>query len=173
MQKLTIIRATANDVDEMYELLMQHGPNQWNYLPEDGVAAELENVVDGKAIALLAELDSHIIGFAVTYPGYMRFPEHMHSDVVVEKVGYIGNVVVHKDYAGKGIGTILLEQAKVALLERGVSEVHIDCHEENLASRGMMKKAGFVKLALYSDPKRRSSGSRKSWVGRFTPSGSA
>ena len=40
----------------------------------------------------------------------------------------------------------------------------IDRHEENLASAGMMRKAGFVTLKTYLDLERRDYGSRKTTV---------
>lgn len=166
MQQIQLRHAVAGEVSEMRSFLMEHGPNDWNHLPEDGVAAELRDVAEGKAIALLVEIDMKLVGFAIAYPGFNRFPEYTSPNTSATVVGYIGDVVVHKDYAGKGIGSTLLEETKGALLERGVLEVSIDCHEENKASRGMMRKAGFKELALYFDPERRSIGSRRSWVGR-------
>jgi GNAT superfamily N-acetyltransferase len=165
MQQPQFRRATADDTDVMYSVLMEYGTNEWNYLPEADVAAELKDVAEGKAFALLAELDTSIIGFAIAYPRFIRFPEHTDPNISEAAVGYIGDVVVHKEYAGKGIGTVLLEEVKKAFLKYGVFEIYIDCHEENKASRGMMRKACFEELTRYLDPKRRTTGTRKSWVG--------
>lgn len=167
MKKLLFRHAKADDVNEMYSLLRKHGPNKWNYLPEEGVKAELRDVADGKAASILVELDDYIVGFAIAYPGFIRFPEYTKPGNPTEVIGYIGDIVVHQEHSGQGIGTVLVEKAKVALFERGVFEIYIDCHEENMVSRAMIKKAGFKEIAVYFDPDRRSVGSRRSWVGRF------
>jgi len=168
MQQMQLRRAIAGDVSEMRLLLMEHAPNEWNYLPEDGVTTELRDVVEGKAIALVAELETKIVGFAIAYPGFIRFPEYTAPNTSAAAVGYIGDVVVHTEYSGKGIGTTLLTETIGLLSTLGVSEVNIDCHEENKASRGMMRKAGFEEVAVYLDQERRSTGSRRSWIGRYT-----
>lgn len=160
------LKAEASHTPEMQSLLMKHGPNEWNYLPEEGVKAEMEDVASGRAIAVLAEAEEKIIGFAVAYPGLIRFPAIVDSRKDAGACGYIGDVVVHSDFAGKGIGSKLLNEAKSLLREAKVQEIHIDCHEENAASRGMMRKAGFRQLALFDDPDRRFAGSRKTWLGR-------
>ena len=167
MKELLYRHAKADDVDEMYSLLKEHGPNKWNYLPEGGVIAELRDVADGKAVSILAELGDYIVGFAIAYPGFIRFPEYTTPSNSTEIIGYIGDIVVHMEHSGKGIGTVLVEEVKAALIEHGISEIYIDCHEENTASRLMMKKAGFEEVAVYFDPERRFVGSRRSWVGRF------
>ncbi len=50
------------------------------------------------------------------------------------------------------------------LADEGIEDVYIDRHEENLASAGMMRKAGFVELETYADPARRPNGSGRSTV---------
>ena len=151
----------------MRSLLFEHGANQWNYLPEDDVEQELDDVAGGRAIAVVAESADILIGIAASYPAFIRFPDYTSAEMKLDEVGYIGDVVVHREYVGRGIGTKLLEQVMSKLSEINILSVYIDCHEENLASRQMMKKAGFVEVATYVDHERRAVGSRKTWVGCF------
>jgi len=167
MQKILFRTATENDVNEMLSFLKEHGPNKWNYIPEEYVTKEFKDVVEGKAIALIAELDNQMVGFAVMYPEFNRFPEYTDSEILRENIGYISNVVVQKKHAGKGIGTNLIENIKITLSKYGIAEIYIDCHEENTASRGMARKAGFEEIALYLDIERRTVGSCKTWIGRY------
>jgi GNAT superfamily N-acetyltransferase len=167
MQEILFHTATENDVSEMRTLLEEHGPNKWNYLPEEYVTKEFKDVVEGKAIALIAEFDNQIVGFAVIYPEFIRFPEYTDSEILKENIGYISDVVVHKEHVGKGIGTNLIENTKITVSKYGITEIYIDCHEENTASRGMARKAHFEEIALYLDVERRTVGSCKTWVGRF------
>ena len=168
MQEILLRTATADDVSEMRSLLEEHGPNDWNYLPEEGVTRELTDVVEGNAVALIADLDNQVVGFAIMYPRFNRFPEYTDPETPLENIGYIGDVVVHKGHAGKGIGTNIIEEAKMILSNYGISKIYIDCHEENAASRGMVKKACFAEVALYFDSERRSVGSCRTWVGLFS-----
>lgn len=168
MQPFDLRLALASDMGVMHEFLVEHGTNEWNYLPADGVAAEFRDIVEGRAFAVLAECDQVLIGFAIVYPHIIRFPEFAHPTLPASSVGYVAEVVVHKAFAGQGVGATMLDEVKRVLVELGVSEVNIDCHEENLASRGMMRKAGFEMLALFPDYNRRSTGTRHTWVGRLT-----
>ena len=81
--------------------------------------------------------------------------------------GYVGEAVVHREHAGKGLGSRLLKEVLAALAGEDCKEIYIERHEENLASAGMMRKAGFTEVATFDDPQRRSSGSRRTTVCRI------
>ena len=143
MQEILFHTATKNDVSEMRTLLEEHGPNKWNYLPEEYVTKEFKDLVEGKAIALIAELDNQIVGFAVIYPEFNRFPEYTDSEILKKNTGYISDVVVHKEHAGKGIGTNLIENTKITLSKYGITVIYIDCHEENTSIKRNGKESSF------------------------------
>ena len=71
---------------------------------------------------------------------------------------------MRRDWVGQGLGTRLLREALASLSSRGVSSVFIDRHEENLASAGMMRRAGFVEMDTYADPRRHPHGSGRTTV---------
>jgi len=54
------------------------------------------------------------------------------------------------------------------LAKLGADVVFIDRHEENLASAGMMRAAGFVEIDTYADPRRRPHGSGRTTVCCFS-----
>ena len=81
--------------------------------------------------------------------------------------GYVCEAVVHRAHAGKGLGSKLLREAVAELCRQGLKEIYIERHEENRASAGMMRKAGFTEVATFDDPQRRSSGSRRTTVCRI------
>jgi hypothetical protein len=62
----------------------------------------------------------------------------------------------------------LLREALAVLSTMGVDTVFIDRHEENLASAGMMRRAGFMELETYADPRRRPHGSGRTTVCCFS-----
>lgn len=82
----------------------------------------------------------------------------------MRREAYICEAVVHPAAAGQGLGSALLEAVLAQLADEGIEDVYIDRHEENLASAGMMRKAGFVELETYADPARRPNGSGRSTV---------
>ena len=82
--------------------------------------------------------------------------------------GYVSEAVVRRDQVGQGLGTRLLREALSALSSMGVQFVFIDRHEENHASAGMMRRAGFVEIETYADPRRRPHGSGRTTVCRFS-----
>lgn len=167
VNSLTYRRANKDDLDSMYALIFDHGTNEWNFLPKVGVQRELEDLRNDRAIGIVAKAQQVLIGLAICYADFIRFPQYTVEDSPSSENGYIGDVVVHKSFVGQGIGTQLLNEAKKALLEAGVKRVYIDCHEENLASRGMMKKAAFKEVATYIDFERSTSSSRKTWLGCY------
>ena len=76
----------------------------------------------------------------------------------------MSEAVVRRDRTGQGWGTRLLRLALVELGKLGAEWVFIDRHEENLASAGMMRAAGFVEMDIYADPRRRPHGSGRTTV---------
>ena len=56
--------AETGDIEAMTDLLLSHGPNPWNHLPEEGVRAHLRAIADGEVRAVLAERDDRLLGFA-------------------------------------------------------------------------------------------------------------
>ncbi|UJB32891.1 MULTISPECIES: GNAT family N-acetyltransferase [Chromobacterium] len=155
--------AGAGDVDALRTLITEHGPNPWNWLPADGVERSLRQVAAGEAWAALFERDG-LLGAAILYRLHDAFPQHRPAEVAADAAGYIMEAVVRRDQAGQGLGSLLLRQACEDLAARGARWVTADRHEENAASGGMMRKAGFVELASFDDWERRAGGSRRSTV---------
>jgi len=58
--------ATAFDADSVQALLFDHGPNPWNWLPPEGVALTLQQLVAGLCRGVLAEDGTVLVG-AVLY----------------------------------------------------------------------------------------------------------
>ncbi|HSX88071.1 MAG TPA: GNAT family N-acetyltransferase [Pseudomonas sp.] len=158
MSDLEIRQAQAQDIAGMCALIFEHGPNPWNHLPEDEVIAHLQAIADGSVQAVLAEREGELLGF-VSYQLSRHFERHQPEARRGQLHGYICEAVTHRAVAGQGLGTRLLQQAVMQLGEQGVSDIYIDRHEENAASAGMMRKAGFVEVETYADPQRRPNGS--------------
>lgn len=161
MSEITSRRAVAGDIEALCQLLLEHGPNPWNHLPEAEVRSHLEAIAGGATGAVLAEEQGRLFGF-VSFRLSRDFARHQPAQRAEQIHGYICEAVVHRDCAGRGLGARLLREAVDELWCLGVSDIYIDRHEENAASAGMMRKAGFVELLTYADPARRPNGSGRS-----------
>lgn len=161
--------SSVAELDKLRTFLFEHGPNPWNHLPVAGVDEELALIAQGKASALMATEQNELLGFAIFYHRNTLPTRYLQYTRDNQPAIYISEVVVHKAHAGQGIGNQLL----MHIIERanplvgsptGPKEptaLLIDRHEENLASAGMMRKAGFVTLKTYLDLERRDYGSCK------------
>ncbi len=150
------------DFTEMKALLLRDGPNEWNFLTEESIQYQFQLIKEGKAEAVIAE-DEDILGFAVLIFGE-HCPEKIQKYTDLETVAYINDVIVSKYHSGKGIGKNLLLECVSKAKNRNLKQVYIERHEENLASAGMMSKAGFEIVETFHDPKKRFVGSKNTSV---------
>ena len=162
-----IVAARAEHRLALEALIFQHGANSWNYLPEDGICDHLDAVAQGRDHGVLALQDGQILG-AVTFGLSADFDRYMPAQLRGTPQGYVSEAVVRRDRVGQGLGTRLLREALAVLSAMGVPFVFIDRHEENEASAGMMRRAGFVEIDTYADPRRRPHGSGRTTVCRFS-----
>ena len=162
-----IVAARAEHVPGLEALILDHGANIWNYLPEDGIRAHLADIAQGIDHGVVALLGSDILG-AVTFGLSADFDRYLPAQLRGTPQGYVSEAVVRRDRVGQGLGTRLLREALAVLSTMGVQWVFIDRHEENVASAGMMRRAGFVEVETYADPRRRPHGSGRTTVCRFS-----
>ena len=150
------------DFQIMRELLLKEGTNEWNYITDESIEHQFKLIQDGKALAVLAE-EGEILGFAIViFKG--SCPSKLSKYEQVSTIAYINDVVIASNQSGKGLGTRLLKESiRLAGVEK-CSKVYIERHEENLASAGMMRKAGFELVETFNDPDKRTSGSRNTTV---------
>ena len=166
----TIVAAGLEHLPALQALIFDHGANVWNYLPEDGIRAHIDDIAQGRAHGVLALQDGQILG-AVTFGLSTDFDRYLPAPLRGTPQGYVSEAVVRRDQAGRGLGTQLLKEALASLATMGAQMVFIDRHEENLASAGMMRRAGFVEVETYPDPRRRTHGSGRTTVCCFKPAG--
>jgi RimJ/RimL family protein N-acetyltransferase len=99
------------------------------------------NIDYRRAFPLLAEVGGRIVGDATLHMRLMGWKRH------------VGNVrvVVAKDYQGKGLGTLLInelvELAGEFGLEKLIAEIHLQAHSALAA----FKRAGFSTKAVFED----------------------
>jgi L-amino acid N-acyltransferase YncA len=162
---ITFIPAELQHLRPLHAFIFEHGANEWNWLPVAGIEHHMRDIAAEEAYALLAMEDEEMLG-AVTYCSTENFARYQSAERRDAPHGYVCEVVVRRDQTGRGLGAQLLEQAVQALQAEGLHEIYIDRHEENAASAGMMRRAGFVELETYADPERRPNGSGRTTVCR-------
>ncbi len=148
------------DYAKIKALLLGEGANEWNYIPEEGIDHQIELLKQHMASVALLE-NQEIQGFSIMLCGdACRGALKKYDDL--DRITFIADVVVSRIVSGQGLGTQLLFESLRVAKEKGFETVYIERHEENLASAGMMRKAGFELVDIYDDPAKRSSGSRRS-----------
>lgn len=150
------------DFQAMRKLLLKEGPNDWNYITDESIDHQFKLIAEESAIAVLAE-DNKIVGFAVLMIKDVC-PSKLSSFDDLSTIAYINDVVVSSSQAGKGLGSQLLKEAVNLAGCKGCEKVYIERHEENLASAGMMRKAGFELVETFYDPDKRTVGSKNTSV---------
>ncbi len=164
---LRILAARPEHLPALEALIFDHGANIWNYLPVDGIRAHLDDVAQGAYHGVLALQDGQILG-AVTFGINTDFDRYLSPSLRGTPQGYVSEAVVRREWTGRGLGTRLLREALAVLSIMGVQFVFIDRHADNQASAGMMRRAGFVEIETYADPRRRPHGSGRTTVCRFS-----
>lgn len=159
----TFVPARAEHLAAMDAFIFDHGANAWNWLPVDGIREHLQEVVNGQEQGLLAFDGETLVGM-MTYCKTHDYAKYQSAEDYGAVHGYVSEAVVHRQYAGKGLGSRLLKAAVDDLRAQGMHEVYISRHEENLASAGMMRKCGFVEIDTYIDPRRNNTGSGRTTV---------
>lgn len=150
------------DFEAMRSLLLKEGPNEWNYITDKSIDHQFQLIKEGKALAVIAEKTS-IVGFAILIMKE-ACPRKLSKYSILSDAAYINDVVVASSQSGKGLGCQLLRQSIKLAADAVCKNVYIERHEENLASAGMMRKAGFELVETFYDPKKRSAGSRNTSV---------
>ena len=150
------------DLQAMRELLLKEGPNEWNYITDESIDHQFQLINQGKALAVIAE-EASIVGFAVLIIKE-ACPPKLSQYSILSDVAYINDVVVASSQSGKGLGSKLLKESVRLAGNKKCTDVYIERHEENLASAGMMRKAGFELVETFHDPIKRTTGSENTSV---------
>jgi len=150
------------DYQTLRSLLENEAPNEWNYITADTITEQFALLKQGKATAALLE-DGNIVGFSIMLLG-AACPVIYGKYQALAEIAYIQDVAVSKNYRGQGFGSRLLLESTGEARKNNLKTVFLERHEENLASAGMMRKAGFEVVETFFDPTRRTTGSRRTTV---------
>lgn len=100
---------------------------------------------------LLAEEDNRIIGLAYGY--FREVPSSVLETWGVSKVATIELLVVHPEYAGRGIGALLLGSLIEAFEQVGTDMIGLTCPAKALQAKHLYERFGF-EISAYHMRKR-------------------
>jgi RimJ/RimL family protein N-acetyltransferase len=162
MAEIYYRNANAEDISLIQTFLLDHGPNEWNYLPAPAVLEHVSQIANGSVRAYVALRPDHQLIGVMTFETGLFYPQY--EPHPPGNQGYIAEGVVHQEYVGRGIGLQLLILCTTYLVEAGISNIYAKRHEENPFSRSLLQKAGFKEIDTFYDPLIRPHGSRRTTV---------
>ena len=96
---------------------------------------------------LIAEEDNKIVGLVYGY--FKDVPSSVLENWGVSKVATIELLVVHSEYAGRGIGTALLERLIEIFRQAGTDMIGLTCPVKASAAKHLYEKVGFEISAFH------------------------
>ena len=127
-----IIRpAELDDVSEIMELEMGSIVHPWERKAIESL------ITDDNKRCLVAVADGKIAGY-------------VGAESVLDESN-IGNIVTHKEYRGKGIGTLLFKALLVELKNAGIVKVFLEVEHDNTPALKLYENLGFVKYGHRRD----------------------
>ena len=93
---------------------------------------------DGKII--VAILDHKLVGFVCVWRGE-QLDEYMSQAF---EIGYVSDLVVSRDFRGKGIGSSLIEQAEKYCLNKEFRRLKIGALSRNVRTKELYNRFGYV-----------------------------
>ena len=152
--KITIRKARISDVpiivelfdkfmEEHKKIVLQRNSRQEQHVKRKNNSRNIfksfieKNITSSKSIVNVAHVNGKIAGYALSYikdgPAVYK----------VDKVGYISDLYVIKDFRGKGIATRFKNEAFRFFRKKGIRFKSIMANPENKHARYIYKKWGF------------------------------
>ncbi|MDQ1511160.1 MAG: hypothetical protein QOG50_3004 [Actinomycetota bacterium] len=121
--------------DELASWMLQRGIRQWSPgdLPDEWI-----EVCIGFGAVFLVSHDDRLVG-SVT----VVWEDPLIWGARPESAGYIHMLMVDRDFAGHGIGRLILEWAERSIVATGRHLVRLDCVHDNQPLRAYYENAGY------------------------------
>ena len=138
------IDSIVNLANELYETEMPFDTNlkAGYYKTKTGRKELLKYIKDKKKLVLVAIINDNIVAFA---NGYIYDKEEMYK----EKVAYLHNISVSKDYKRNGIGTKLIDEFTNIMKEKGCSYIKLNAFRNNIPAVEFYKKKNFEEYSMF------------------------
>jgi ribosomal protein S18 acetylase RimI-like enzyme len=134
---MTIVQATANDLDVLTELFDLYRIFYQQPSDLDGARSFLNNrLCNEESIVFIAFDDNEAIGFVQLYPSF--------SSVSMKPTWVLNDLYVKETGRGKGFGEKLIREAIAFAEVAGAKGVLLETGKENVTAQRLYEKIGFV-----------------------------
>ncbi|MFJ7730659.1 GNAT family N-acetyltransferase [Lysinibacillus sp. NPDC097231] len=137
--------ATLNDIQQIEilyeELFLEMSKLQPMYIApaKQDVGFLKKTIIEDTSDILIAEIDNCIVGFLLI----QELTTLPYSCIVTHQYAYVTDVIVGNQYQSKGIGSVLLEEAKKWALNRQLDYLELNVLAENRGAIALYKKHGY------------------------------
>lgn len=141
-------------IESAREFLRTQGLSQWqNGYPN---LSTIQSDIDKQQSYVLLD-DERIVGtFCLCFgaePTYAKIYDGAWSSSM--PYATIHRVAVDQSLRGKGLASLLLQQASVLVSQNGVGFIRVDTHPSNLPMQKLLQKNGFIKCGtIYLSPQK-------------------
>lgn len=129
-------------IGQAQEYLREQGIDQWqdNYPNSETIKNDINNN-DGYVLLK----DNIIVGTVAAVFGREKSYKKIYDGKWLsdDKYAAIHRIAVSSKFKGLGLASIILENIEEICLSRGIRDIKIDTHEENLSMQKLLKKNGF------------------------------
>jgi [ribosomal protein S18]-alanine N-acetyltransferase len=129
LSKLRIGTLTIARIDEVLEIEQLSFTDPWS---REMFRSELE--VGGGTYARMAERDGRLLGYSLA--------------VLVADEAHLGNLAVHPDARGAGVGQALLDDLLHVAEKRRATRLTLEVRESNEGARKFYYRNGFIDVAI-------------------------
>lgn len=143
-------KAVETDVEDIMEIIKQaqsylksKGINQWqnNYPNYETIKNDINN---GESYVLI-ENNNIIATIAVSFEGESTYSKIYNGDWLTnDRYAVIHRVAVDNSYKGLGISSKIIKYVELLCLDKKVSSIKVDTHEQNMSMQKLLEKNSFV-----------------------------
>ncbi len=120
-------------ISEETDFILRY-PDEWNETIEDEARFLQEINLSDDTLMIVCCLNGRIIGSCTIY--FNKFRKERHRASI--------SLAVLKEYWGKGIGTLMIDELISVAKNQGVTQLELDYFEGNERARSLYIKAGFI-----------------------------
>lgn len=135
---MNIIQATKKDIGEVARLFNEY---RMFYKREDDIVSAAsyikERIENNESVIFVVQDGDDYIGFTQLYPSY--------SSLSMKRTWILNDLYVEKRARKKGIGEMLLQQAKEYAKKNGAKSLSLSTAIDNLSAQRLYEKNGYQK----------------------------
>ena len=116
--KIHINQARSKEIEQLEGFFLHHGVNPFNYLPSEAIELQIQRIIAETDICLVAVGDKKMLGIAI-YRQLGDLPTIFRNYIEQSNCIYLAEIVVHREFNGRGIGTNLIKKIACNAVDEG------------------------------------------------------